>query len=204
VHDGDNQQRPEHIELLFDGEAPRVVQRRRAPEERPVVVACEDRPPVREVADRRERVAADGRELVGLREHPRVQRDRGKHADQCGQQPARPPHPERAERDPPPVACLREQQRRDEETGEDEERVDSEKTAGQVSAVEEQHGGDSKAAQAVERGLMNQARVRTRRARRELRGVRSYSLRRPDPPRHARTVPLPSLAANNETAQRRV
>ena len=97
------------------------------------------------------------RELVGLREHARVHGYRQKNAHQRGQQPARPPHPERAEPDTPPVACLREEQRRDEKAREDEERVDSQEAAREVPAVEEQDGGDGKAAQPVERGLVRQA-----------------------------------------------
>jgi hypothetical protein len=140
-------------------------------------VAREDRPPVREVPDRRERVAADRRQLVGFREQERVRRDRREHTHQRGQQPASSPQPEGTERDPAPVVRFREQQRGDEESREHEEGVDPEEAAGQMSAVEEQDAGDGQAAQPVERRLMRQAGTFIRAAGRAERRADRHALR---------------------------
>jgi len=52
---------------------------------------------------------------------------------------------------------FRQQQRRDEVARQDEEEVDAQVAAGEVSAVEHDHAGDGHAAEAVERADMGDA-----------------------------------------------
>ena len=162
-HEHGDDQRPDQIELLLDREAPRVVERRRRAEDRPVVAAREDRAPVREIADRRERVAADRRELVGFREPaPRTARPRrGRtRARGAGVGPGAPRT--HAQCDAAPLMRFGQQQRRDQEARQHEERVDTEEAAGEVPAVEQEYAGDRQAAEPVEGRLMGQPRVITR------------------------------------------
>ena len=66
-HENDDQ-RPDDVELLLDREAPGVLERRRRQEELPVALVREDRAPVRDVSERRERVGSDAGELRRARE----------------------------------------------------------------------------------------------------------------------------------------
>ena len=74
-HEPDEDERPHQVELLLDRQRPRVLQRRRGLEQRPVVLVGEGGPPVRGVPDGGQRVAADLLELDRAREHDAVERD---------------------------------------------------------------------------------------------------------------------------------
>ncbi len=161
---GDDQ-RPDHVELLLDREAPRVVERRRRGEERPVVVAREHRPPVGHVGDRGEGVHADEVQLLGRGEERGIGRHPEQHHAERREEPPRPSGPEGPEVHVLGRADLREQQAGDEEAGQDEEGVDAQVAAVEVAAVEQQHAGDGGAADAVERADVADARPRPVRGR---------------------------------------
>ena len=127
-----------------------MLERRRRVEQRPVVLAAEDAAPVRDVADRCERVTTDAGELVGLGEHQAVQRDSDEQPAERGQQATGAAGPEPSERDVPVLAGLGQEQRRDEEPGEHEEEVHAEVPTGEMTAVEEQDPGHCRAAQTVQ------------------------------------------------------
>ena len=95
----EQEERPHQVELLFDRQAPRVVERRRRAEDRPVVVAVEDLAPVRDIANRRKSVAADLVELAGLGDERGKRRNAGEHEEQRRQQTPRTASPERRELD---------------------------------------------------------------------------------------------------------
>ena len=127
--ESEDDQGPEQVELLFDRQRPEVVQRQGIGEQIEVRLPGADEVPVREVEDARDRVAPQCAELrLGDRVR-RVQADDGQHDEQRGQQAAGAPGPESGQRYAAGGAALREEERRDQETGEDEERVDAEEPA---------------------------------------------------------------------------
>ena len=76
----EHDERPQHVELLFDRQAPRVPQRRRGAEERPVVVTGQDRTASwRRSRGSRARRRGSGAELVGRARRPRRRPRHGEH-----------------------------------------------------------------------------------------------------------------------------
>jgi len=130
-----------------------VAQQRRAPELGEVALVLEDEAPVRDVEDRRQRVA------VQLDARAAIDRGRDQQADaeqqeQRRQQAPRAPGPEAPERDAAVLRELGDQQRRDQVAADDEEDVDAEEAAGQPAAVGvvDEHGGDGDRAEPVDPG----------------------------------------------------
>ena len=152
-------ERPDQVELLLDRERPHVPQRRRLRELVEVRLPREDEPPVRDVAERGERVGPDAVELTGRREHAGVHHDADHHQEQRGEQPPGAAHPERLQVDASPPRPLGDEQRGDEEAAQHEERVDAEEPADRprLTGVVEEHGRDREGPDAVERGLVAEA-----------------------------------------------
>ena len=129
---GDQDRRPDEIELLLDGQCPEVQERRRrlrlrevvAPESREVDVRAERRRPD---AVRDHLAGADEVEEMARGQVGREQREGGRRQD-----PARTPHVEAGERDRAAPLRLGEKDSGDQEPGEDEEDVHAD-----VAAAEE-------------------------------------------------------------------
>ena len=139
-----------------------MAQRRRRRVLLEVRLVGEDLVPVRDVAERRERVAAQLVQLDRPGRRARVHRDRGDDEDHGREEAPGAPRPERPQVDAlrgPPFA---EQQARDQEAAEDEERVDAEVAAARPRdvAVVEQDRDDGEGAQPVERRHVRQAAAR--------------------------------------------
>ena len=137
-----------------------MLERRRASEQREVVLAGEDLPPVRDVRKRREGITSDRRELFGPRNKGCVDRDEHEHAPERGHQATGAPSPERAEGNRPLIPGLGQQQRRDQEPREHEERVDPEIAASEMPAMEQQHARNCQTTQTIQGRLMLQPRPR--------------------------------------------
>ncbi len=117
---------PDDVELLFDRERPHVLERRRQGGEVEIVAAAEDEVPVGHVEQAGQRVEPKIGELARAGEHLGVDGHPQQHDQQSGQQPAGPPGPELSQSDGEASAPLADEQRRDEETGQDEKHVDTE------------------------------------------------------------------------------
>jgi hypothetical protein len=119
-------------------------------------------PEVRDVEERGERALAEVVLVVGLRDEDAVERDEPEEDEQCGQEAARPPHPEPPRDHASGVGVVDEEQRGDEEPRENEEGVDGEDAAAHppggradarvVSLVVEEDDEQRHPAQSVERG----------------------------------------------------
>ena len=156
----EDEQRPDDVELLLDGEAPRVLEGRGRGEQLPVALVREDGPPVGDVAQGREGVPAERRELVGLGEDARVDRDGRHEGEERRKQTTRAADPERSERDAPRAAVLGEEDRRDQEPREHEEQIDAEVAALQHPTRMEEHDAQHREpAETVERGEVRDAAV---------------------------------------------
>ena len=116
----------------------------------------EDEPPVGGVEERRQPVAPE--RTPRLRRHPplRIRGDGPEHEEECGEETARTARPEAAEVDAALAAELREEEARDQEAGEDEERVDAEVAASgpSVPEVVRDDRRDRQRTKPVERGLI--------------------------------------------------
>ena len=96
-------QRPHHIELLFDRQTPRVVQRRRRTEQREIVLMREHLTPIRDIPQRRQRITTNQIELTRRRERHAIHRDTHHQHRQRRQQPP----PRRAQNPPRPTPPVR-------------------------------------------------------------------------------------------------
>ena len=99
-----------------------------------------DQPPVLEVAEGPEHVAAQLAELGRWGEGGGVEDHRREHEEQGGEQPPDPSSVELDDRDPAGSLPFGDEQRRDQEAGEDEEDVDAEEPAARPAdlAMEQQ------------------------------------------------------------------
>ena len=156
-------QRPHQVELLLDGQAPRVAQRRRGEEGVPVALLAEDGPPVGDVEDGAERVAPEPAELGRIGEQPGVERHRRPVRRRGPAAAAEPGEPRtaRGERHPSPNRS-RTSRRRDQEAREHEEQVDAEEAALEEVDVEHDDPGHRQAAQTIEGIDVGQAERRRR------------------------------------------
>ena len=163
--------RPDHVELLLDGQAPRVVERRRRPEGLPVGARAGELPPVGDVDGRGHHGPAQAHPGAALDQPWRAEDQDGQEQPQRGQQPPRPAGPERAEAEPAAAEVV-EDEPGDEEARDREEQVDAEVAALQVAGVERHDGEHREAAQTVEGGHPRQARGNGRRRRKRSRHQR--------------------------------
>ncbi len=152
AQDADHHERPDQVELLFDGERPQVAQRH----ERlvgGVALTDEDLVPVAAVEDAPEEVATGA--ALGLTvEQRHVHRHRAHHHHHRRQQAPSAAHPELAEGDPTVTFVLADQQQRDQIAADHEEDLDPEEATAQpgVVGVVDHHRDDGDGAQPVEPG----------------------------------------------------
>jgi hypothetical protein len=123
----DHHDRPEDVELLFDGEAPEVPERGEVAGGG-VAEALPDLVPVGHVEEPGEDVAAQRSECV-VPEDRRPHRDEEHHGEQRGEQTPRTAQPEVAQRDPVGAFAFGDQQQRDQVPGDHEEHLDAEEAA---------------------------------------------------------------------------
>ena len=156
---------PQDVELLLDGEAPRVVQRRRRAERLPVGSRSAELPPVGDVDGRGHHGPAQAEAGAAL-DQPRGHEDQdGQQQPQRRQQAAGTAAPERGQAEPAAAEVV-EDQPGDEEARHREEEVDAQVTTVEVTGVEGDDGKDRQPAQPVQRRHPRHAR-RQRRRRRE-------------------------------------
>ena len=152
--DGQQNERPDQVELLLDGERPGVLERRGVRHRREVVRVGGDEMPVRHVPERRQGVAEEvgGAQRLG-EEGGRGTHD-GEHQEECRQEPAGPAPPERPQGDAPAALPFGQQERRDEVPGQNEEEIDAEVPADRPRrrSVEQDHTGDGERPDAVQGG----------------------------------------------------
>ncbi len=122
--------RPDDVELLLDGQRPHVLERRGLGRGGEVAAATDDEVPVGHIEQRGERVEADSAELPRATEHLHEESHADQHHQQGGQEPAGPAGPELTQLDGQPFGPLPQQQGGDEETRQDEEDVDAQKSPG--------------------------------------------------------------------------
>ena len=117
-----------------------------------------DEAPVRAVEERGQSVAAQAVELVGRRFEHRERGDSEEHQQERGEKASGPSSPEPAEADTTVSRPLADEQRRDQETGKDEERVDAEEPAARPSRVEviREHRENRERAEAIKGGLISE------------------------------------------------
>ena len=157
----EHHQRPHQVELLLDRQRPRVQQRRRLGGQREVARARMNGVPVRDVEDRRERVAED----VGGGQDPghdgQDDADDGDEEEQRGQEAPGATGPEASEANRSGARPLLDQQGRDQESGQDEERIDAVETPGHRAepGVEGDDGQHRKGPDAIEPANAAQPRV---------------------------------------------
>ena len=175
--------RPHDVELLLHRERPHVPQRRGDGEGVEVAGLGEDEPPVRHVADGRQRVVAYPTHVRLAGEEQGVEAHAHQHEEKGRQQAPRPAGPEATEADGTGAAPFDEQQGRDQITAQHEEDVDAEETTARpgLSGVERDDRQHRDAADAVESGDVAQ----TRCLRRHRRGIVILGRAEPAPlPRH--------------------
>ena len=151
---GEEQQRPDEVELLLDAERPVVQHRVLRCAERQVVDRLERELPVRVIERRRDRVEAHLRAEDGRREEQHAGRDRDEHEQRDGQQAPRATGIERGECDRARALHLVDQQAGDQEPRDDVEDVDAHIAARDPRdpGVERQHEHDGDGAQALDVG----------------------------------------------------
>ena len=159
VDQPDHDQRPEEVELLFDGEAPQVAQRGEV-EQCGVPGAGPDLVPVGDVGGAGDHVATQLAERVAL-EDRRVDHQQRHHQEQRRQQPSGPAHPELLEVDATLLFVLADQQQGDQVAADHEEHLDADEPARHpaVVGVIEHHGHDGESAHAVEAGEIRHAEI---------------------------------------------
>jgi len=160
-HEQDHQ-RPDQIELFFDGQRPHVAKgtRRRVDKLLDVGLARRDEMPVGDIGERRQTILRDVFRIDLAAHEERVGAHRGQHQEQRGKQPPRSAPPERRECDAGGSLPLVDEQTGDEETAEDEEQVDAQEPARRDARGEvvQDDRGDRHASQAVERPEMKEPR----------------------------------------------
>ena len=145
LHDAEEHQWPDEIELLLDRERPGVDQRRRQPGHVEVVGAAQNEVPVGHVEEGGQCVTAQRRVGPGRDEDPVEDGDPDEHDEERRQQPPGSTGPEGAQFDGAPLAPLHDQQRGDEEPRQGEEAVEEEEPARRqvdagVHAQDREHG----------------------------------------------------------------
>ena len=145
-------ERPDQIELLLDGERPRVGERLRCPCRNEVIAADGDLPPIGEVEERREGVHAKVRIGPHRRHESHAQRGGDEHQEETGEEPPGPADPESGQLDAVAALEFREQQSGDQETRQDVEDLDRKEAALSPSdaEVEAQHREHRQRSHAVE------------------------------------------------------
>ena len=149
----EQEQRPDEVELLLDGQRPQVLEHRRSPRGLEVGLAVQDVPPVGGVDEGRDGVLAHTlRRILG--DGHRQQRRADQYKEERREESLGASLVEAPELDASGVAKLTEEQRRDEKPGEGEEDVDAEEAARQPVwvGVEEEHRRDRDRPHSVEPG----------------------------------------------------
>ncbi len=146
----EHHQRPDHVELLFDGKAPEVTQRGElvrggVPSSGPDLV------PVRHVEQSGDHIAAEFAERVAI-EDGRPDRQCDQHREERREQATSSPVPELAHVDRVRALLLRDQEQRDQIARDDEEHLDTEIAAGEPVGVGvvDHHRNHRQGAHAVE------------------------------------------------------
>ena len=152
-------QRPDGVVLLLYRQRPGVAQRRGHGELVEVGLPAEHRPPVRDVADRRQGVAAQLVELLRLGDHDGVDGNAREHEEERGQEASGASGPEGDEADPALRPPLVQKQAGDQKAAEHEEGVDAEEAAARPghAGVIGQHRQNGQRAHAIERGMIREA-----------------------------------------------
>ena len=117
---GQEHERPDEVELLFDRQRPQMVERKRWCEAREVRAVIRDREPVVDVEHGSEHLFAHGAELRGVEERD-PHADHGEHHEESRKQAARAPHPELTQPELAVPAPVAQQEIRDQVAGEREE-----------------------------------------------------------------------------------
>ena len=153
-HHGEEDQRPEHIELLLDAQRPVVDDRARDVVLREVVGLPDCEVPVRSVQRRRRDVRAHLAAVERCHDQPGCDRGRAEHQCREREQAAHPPRPEARERDPSVPCELAQEKTGDEEAGDDVEDVDADEASGDggEARVVEDHEDDRDRAQPLDVG----------------------------------------------------
>ncbi len=164
AHQNREDQGPQEVELLLDGQRPQVLEQRRTSYGLEVGLLAEDQVPVGDVPQGRQHVPTQPGHLP-WQEHDRVgERD---HEDDVegGQQPPGASHPECLEVYAAPLAPLGEQQRGDEVAADDEEDLDAQESSRKKggAAMVEEHGDNGQGAQPVQARHVGQVRSLTSR-----------------------------------------
>ena len=167
LQQAEDDQRPDQVELLLDGQRPGVGQRGRQPGLVEVARPDQDEVPVGHVEQGRQRVEPEVRVRPAGHDERGIAGDEEQHEQQRRQQAAGPAGPERAEPDRPEPVPLVDEERRDQEAGQDEERVDAEVAADEPRdpAVEGHDAEDGERPHPVERRDVREVRLFVRRVR---------------------------------------
>ena len=143
-------ERPQQVELLLHRQRPHVLEQRRTADVLEIREMVEDQVPVLHVRERGDHLTAELVDRVG-EEQQRVQRHRGQHREQRGEQAAGAAEPESAEIDVAVLAPVGEEQGRDQVAADHEEHVDAEEPPGDpvLVAVVQQDRDHRERAEAV-------------------------------------------------------
>ena len=149
---GQDEQRPDDVELLLDRQRPEVLHRRRDDVLGLVVDGAGGEPPVHDVQRRRHDVRAERRTLREREPDPCHQHREGQHERTGGKQPTGPPCPEPPQLHPTRLVHLTEQEAGDQEPRQDEEDVDADVAAAhpRQTGMERQHRADRDGPQALD------------------------------------------------------
>ncbi len=134
LEDHEQEQRPDQVELLLDGQRPQVLERWRRPELGEVRVVRQRLPPVAGVGDRGEQRRPE-RGQLGRLDHGRGRGHHDEQDRQGRQQPPGPPGPESAQVQPAVPVPLGGQQVGDQVSAEHEEDVDPEEPPGKCGQL---------------------------------------------------------------------
>ncbi len=129
----DEDQRPQQVELLLDGERPQVAQQQRTPELLEVRAVGRDEVPVGRVRQRRQDLRPQLGRLVAEEEH-HDDAGRGQQQVERGQEPAGPAPVEAAHADGARTVVLLQEQHGDQVAADHEEDVDAEEATRQPAA----------------------------------------------------------------------
>ena len=125
-HDKDHEDRPHDVELLLDGQGPRVQQRSDLAGLNEIALAAHDEPPVRPVEKVGNAVPTQSWVGAGGRRESGVEHSEEEHHEQRRQQPPSPPGPEGPEGDMTGPGPLCDEECGDQEPRKHEEGVDPE------------------------------------------------------------------------------
>ena len=164
VQDPEHHEGPNHVELLLDRQRPRVQQGRGGRRLVEVIRVDENEVPIAHVDQRGQRVEPQCTVRPLGHDDGGEERDEEQHEEERRQQAAGPAGPERPELDRQGLAPLADEQRGDEESRQDEERVHPQEPAIHVgdAAMEHHHGQHGAGAHPIERGEIGETSVRNR------------------------------------------